>query len=108
MKGKIITLLLSIILIFIGFSGGWWANSPDLDILCTKPFAYTLGKNVEAKGISIKSGTEINLRSCEYANRFTVNLFYDKGEHKDLFIPINSTSNIGYYGAAQYGITNIK
>ncbi len=57
-------------------------------MLFIKSFTYTLGKNVEAKGISIKSGTEINLRSCEYANRFAVNLFYDKGEHKDLFIPI--------------------
>ncbi len=108
MKRIIITTVLSVAFVSIGFIGGWWANSPSFDILCSKPFVYTLGKNIETKGITINSGTEIDLRSCEYANRFTVSLIYDKGTHKELFIPKNSAPNIGNHGAKQYNISNVK
>ena len=108
MKRIITVSLLVIVCICIGFFGGWWANSPNFDMLCSKPFVYTLGKDIEANGIRIKSGTEIDLRSCEFANRFSVNLFYDKGIHEELFIPKNSAPNIGNHGAAQYNIINVK
>ena len=108
MKRAIITSVLSVALISIGFIGGWWANSPSFDILCSKPFVYTLGKNIEAEGITINSGTEIDLRSCENANRFTVSLIYDKGTHKELLVLKNSAPNIGNHGAKQYSVSNIK
>jgi hypothetical protein len=99
---------LSVACICIGFFIGWWANSPSFDFMCSKPSVYTLAKGIEAEGINVQSGTEINLRSCEYANRFSISLFYDKGTHSDIFKLKNSAPNIGNHGANEYSVTNIK
>ena len=108
MKKIMLTTLLSVAFLSIGFIGGWWANSPSFDVLCSKPYVYTLGKRIEAHGISIDAGTEIDLRSCEYANRFTLSLMYDKGTHSELFIPKNSAPTIGNHGAKHYSISDSK
>jgi len=107
-KKIMLTTLLSVAFLSIGFIGGWWANSPSFDVLCSKPYVYTLGKRIEAHGISIDAGTEIDLRSCEYANRFTLSLMYDKGTHSELFIPKNSAPTIGNHGAKHYSISDSK
>ena len=108
MKTTFSIIVMSLLCIGIGFSMGWWANPSCFDPLCSEPSVYALGKDIKAKGIHIKSGTQIDLRSCEYANRFTVSLFYEKGEHKNLFIPKNSTSNIDDHDAEQYRATIVK
>ncbi len=100
--------LLSTVCVCIGFFTGWWANSPSFDFMCSKPSVYTLARDIEAEGINVKSGTEINLRSCEYANRFSISLLYDKGTHSDTFKLKNSATNIGNHGANEYSVTNIE
>jgi hypothetical protein len=104
MKRKISISVLSLLCLGIGFIVGWWANSPGLDILCSRPFVYKLGKDIKGEGILIGAGRQINLRSCEYANRFSVELYYDKGIHPEVFVPVNSAPNIGNHGAEQYSV----
>jgi len=108
MKNVLINVLLLTLSLALGFLGGWWANSPGYDMLCSRPSVYTLGKDIEANGINIKSGIEVDLRSCEYANRFTVNLYSEKGFNKELFVLKNSAVNIGNHGADQYEIVDVK
>lgn len=105
MKNIIIKTTLFALTLSIGVSVGWWANSPGFDLLCSSPAVYILGKDIEGDGISIKSGTEINLRSCEYANRFSIELYVDKGSYPGLFIFKNSATNIGIHGAEQYNVS---
>jgi len=100
-------LLVALILLFglsVGFVFGWWANSPGLDFLCSKPYVAELQENVEAQGISIEAGTLVNLRSCEYAERFTLSLYYSKNPALSIFNPKNSAPNIGNHGAYQYEV----
>jgi hypothetical protein len=102
---KIVIISLTLIsTLGVGAGIGWWANSPSFDLLCSSPYVYELGKDIKADGISIKAGTQVNLRSCEYANRFSLELYYDKGIHEDVFIPVNSAPNMGNHGADQYDI----
>jgi len=102
MKNILIASILSIVLVCIGFSLGWWVNSPNFDILCSKPAVSILAKDIEAEGISISAGTEVNLRTCEYASRYTINLYSPKGENEDLFKFKNSSPNVGNHEANQY------
>ncbi|WP_444903950.1 hypothetical protein ACJJIU_01480 [Microbulbifer sp. CnH-101-E] len=104
MKKILIGSLFSSVLISTGFFLGWWANSPGHDFLCSKPSVYILSQDVRAEGISIVAGTEIDLRLCEYANRFTVSLYTEKGSKEALFEFKNSAPNIGNHGASQYPI----
>lgn len=83
---------------------GWWANSPGLDFLCSKPFVAVLTEDVEAQGITIEAGTAVDLRSCEYAERFTLSLYYPKNPEAPVFKPINSAPNLGNHGAGQYEV----
>lgn len=106
-KTLVISVTLSLILA-IGIFIGWWANSPSFDLLCSSPAIFELGKNIEGEGISIKAGTQISLRSCEYANRFSVELYSEKGNYPELFIPLNSATNIGNHGADQYNVSITK
>jgi len=105
MKRVILVTLLSIFCMMVGAAAGWWANSPGLDVLCSSPSVYQLGKDIEGDGISIRAGRQINLRSCEYANRFSIELYYNKGPYPELFIPVNSAPNIGSHGAEQYSVS---
>ncbi len=105
MKNIIIKTILFAFTLSIGVSAGWWANSPGFDLLCSSPAVYTLGKDIKGDGISIKSGTEINLRSCEYANRFSIEMYFEKGNYPELFIFKNSATNIGNHGAEQYNVS---
>lgn len=104
MKKFLVVSLSSVVLLLSGFSIGWWANSPGFDMLCSKPSVYVLRKSVETEGISIAEGTEVDLRSCEYANRFTVSLYSEKGPTEELFAFKNSAPNIGNHGANQYRV----
>jgi len=104
MKRTIIISALVLSSLTIGAFLGWWANSPSFDFLCTPPAVYELGKDITAKGISIKAGTQINMRSCEYANRFNIELYSEKGNYPSVFIPLNSAVNIGNHGAEQYNV----
>jgi hypothetical protein len=107
-KKTIIISLAFLTTLGVGAGIGWWANSPSFDLLCSSPYVYELGKDIQAEGISIKAGTQINLRSCEYANRFSLEMYYDKGLHDDVFIPINSAPNTGNHGANQYDVEVIE
>ena len=104
MKRKIVIFIFSTFLLGTGIAIGWWGNSPGFDFLCSPASVYKLGKNIEGEGIFIMAGTKINLRSCEYANRFSVEMYYDKGNHRDIFIPLNSAVNVGNHGAEQYDV----
>lgn len=86
---------------------GWWANSPGMDLMCSKPFVTALAEDIEAQGIFVKAGTLVNLRSCEYAERFTINLYYPKNPENPLFLPKNSAPNLGNHGAEQYLVNKI-
>jgi len=92
----------SIILLGLGFCLGWWVNSHSFDILCSKSAVSVLAKDIEAEGISISAGTEVNLRSCEYASRYTISLFSSKGENEGLFKAKDSSAGFGNNGANQY------
>lgn len=105
MKKLIIKSTLFMLTLVIGVSIGWWANSPGFDLLCSSPAVYELGKNIKGEGISIRAGTEINMRSCEYANRFSIELYSEKGNYPELFILKNSATNIGNHGAEQYNVS---
>ncbi|WP_444888837.1 hypothetical protein [Microbulbifer sp. JMSA008] len=104
MKNVLKGLLMSTALVTTGFFLGWWANSPSYDLLCSSPSVYVLSQDVTAQGISIAAGTEVDLRSCEYASRFTVSLYAEKGSREELFQFKNSAPNIGNHGASQYPI----
>ena len=106
-KGILIAALL-LALFVSGFAAGWWLNSPGFDFLCSKQSVYMLGKDIEGEGISIKAGRQINLRSCEYANRFSIELYSEKGNYPDVFVPINSAPNVGNHGAEQYSVNPIE
>ena len=108
MKNIIAKITLFILTLGVGVSVGWLANSPGFDLLCSSPSVYTLGKDIEGNGISIKSGTEINLRSCEYANRFSIEMYSEKGNDPELFMFKNSATNIGNHGAEQYNVSVTK
>ncbi len=105
MKQKIIVSVALVVTLVLGVAIGWWANSPQFDFLCTPASVYELGKDVQGEGVVLKAGTQVNLRICEYANRFSVELYYDKGNYPELFIPRNSAINLGNHGAAQYSVT---
>ena len=105
MKNIIIKSTLFTFTLVIGISIGWWANSPGFDLLCSSPSVYELGKNIKGEGISIKAGTQINMRSCEYANRFSIELYSEKGNDTQLFILKNSATNVGNHGAEQYNVS---
>ena len=96
-----LTISLSLI---VGLVVGWWANSPGMDLLCSEPSVAELAEDVEAQGVIIEAGTLVDLRSCEYAERFTVNLYYPKNPTAPIFKPRNSAPNIGNHGADQYEV----
>ena len=99
----LVSLTVSLSLI-VGAAVGWWANSPGMDLLCSKPFVAELVEDVVAKGVTIEAGTLVDLRSCEYAERFTINLYYPKHPAAPIFKPRNSAPNLGNHGADQYEV----
>ncbi len=104
MKRIIIPLLIVLPSLALGIFGGWWANSEGFDFLCSKASVYELGKDIVGDGIYIKAGKQVNLRICEYANRFTLELYSEKGNDPELFVPFNRSPNIGNHGAEQYSV----
>lgn len=104
MKKALRTIALITVCIFLGGSIGWWANSPSYDFLCSRPYVAELTKDIEAEGIAIQAGTLVNLRSCEYAERFTISLYYPKYPEGPIFQPVNSAANFGNHGAEQYPV----
>lgn len=101
------TMVLSLVIatsLLIGGAVGWWANSPGYDLLCSSPAVAVLSKDIEAPGIKVDAGTLVDLRSCEYAERFTISLYYSKNPEKTIFHPRNSAPNIGNRGAEQYEV----
>lgn len=105
LKKTIIILTLVTTNLTVGAFIGWWANSPSFDFLCSSPAVYELGKDLAAEGISIKAGTQVSMKSCEYANRFNIELYSEKGNYPQVFIPLNSAVNIGNHGVEQYHVT---
>lgn len=91
----------------VGLVVGWWANSPGMDLLCSQPFVAELAEDVEAQGVTVEAGTLVDLRSCEYAERFTVHLYYPKNPLEPIFKPRNSAPNFGNHGAEQYEVEKI-
>ena len=76
-----------------------------MDFLCSRAAVYELGRDIEGEGIFIKAGRKVSMRSCEYANRFSIELYSEKGNYPELFIPFNSMTNTGNHGADQYRVT---
>lgn len=105
MKKYNLVISLSTVLFMFGVFVGWWANSPGMDILCTPSAVFELGKDIEGEGIFVKAGKQVNLRSCEYANRFSIDLYSEKGNYPELFIPVNGATNLGNHGADQYSVS---
>ena len=105
MKKFILVFSLSAACFVFGVFIGWWANSPGMDLLCTPSAVFELGKDIQGEGIYVKAGTQVNLRSCEYANRFSIDLYSEKGSYPELFIPVNSATNLGNHGADQYDVS---
>lgn len=93
--------------LLVGAGFGWWANSPGLDFMCSSPFVAELSEDIQGKGITVEAGTLVNLRSCEYAERFTVSLYYPKNPESQIFRPYNSAPNLGNHGAEQYEASKV-
>ena len=59
----LVSLTVSLSLI-VGAAVGWWANSPGMDLLCSKPFVAELVEDVVAKGVTIAvSYTHLTLQT---------------------------------------------
>ena len=96
---------LSISCLSLGGLIGWQLTALNTDFLCSEPAVYVLGNDIEGEGIFISKGKQINLRHCEYAHRFSIELYSDKGTHSELFIPLHSTPDIDTSGAEQYEVS---
>jgi len=96
--------LLAIVFLSIGVVLGTIMNLGAYDIMCAKSQPYVLIKDMKGEGISIKSGTEIDFRFCEYTNRFTVNFTYDKGKHPEIFKAKDIIPNDKARGANAYSV----
>lgn len=104
MKKTLLTTALMLACVFVGGVAGWWASSPGFDVLCSAPFTAVLTKDIEADGIAVNAGTLVSLRSCEYADRFTINLYYSKDPLNPILSPVERTPTGSDHAVGQYQV----
>ncbi len=94
----------AIICLPLGGIIGWYYGSGELDFMCSKPYPAKLKKDLVSEQVYLKAGSVVNLKSCEYANRFKMGFYIDNASSVDLFEPYNTIEKRDRYDPSQYGV----